>query len=85
MRNGLLSDPKVGVPYCEKYIVMKEGQRLPNHYHVFKSEDIINRAGGDIYVLLWNADPRRARFSTRTSMSGWTASSASSSPASGSS
>ena len=46
------------VPYCEKYIVMKEGQRLPNHYHVFKSEDIINRAGGDIYVLLWNADPQ---------------------------
>lgn len=58
VRNGLLDDPKVGVPYCEKYIVMKEGQRLPNHYHVFKSEDIINRAGGDIYVLLWNADPQ---------------------------
>lgn len=58
VRNGLLDDPSVGVPYCEKYIVMKEGQRLPNHYHVFKTEDIINRAGGDIYVLLWNADPQ---------------------------
>jgi len=57
VRNGLADDPSVGVPYCEKYILMREGQRLPNHYHVFKSEDIINRAGGDIYVCLWNADP----------------------------
>ena len=56
VRNGLANDPSVGVPYCEKYIVMKDGQHLPNHYHVFKSEDIINRAGGDIYVQLWNAD-----------------------------
>ena len=58
VRNGLADDPKVGVPYCEKYIVMKDGQHLPNHYHVFKSEDIINRAGGDISVFLWNADPK---------------------------
>ena len=56
VRNGLLDDPSVGVPYCEKYIVMKEGQRLPKHYHVFKTEDIINRAGGDLQVFLWNAD-----------------------------
>ena len=55
-RNGLADDPSVGVPYCEKYIVMKEGQRLPCHYHVFKTEDIINRAGGDLQVFLWNAD-----------------------------
>ena len=58
VRNGLVSEPDVGVPYCEKYILMKEGQHLPNHYHVFKSEDIINRAGGDISVFLWNADPK---------------------------
>jgi D-lyxose ketol-isomerase len=58
VRNGLLERPEVGVPYCEKYILMREGQRLPNHYHVFKSEDIINRAGGDISVCLWNADPK---------------------------
>lgn len=54
VRNGLMDDPSVGVPYCEKYIVMKEGQRLPNHYHVYKTEDIINRAGGDLQVFLWN-------------------------------
>ena len=55
VRNGLANDPGVGVPYCEKYIVMKEGQRLPKHYHVFKTEDIINRAGGVLSVRLWNA------------------------------
>lgn len=56
VRNGEMNNPDVGVPYCEKYIVMKEGQRLPKHYHVFKTEDIINRANGLLSVYLWNAD-----------------------------
>ncbi len=58
VRNGLVDRPSVGVPYCEKYILMKDGQHLPCHYHVFKSEDIINRAGGDFSVFLWNVDPK---------------------------
>lgn len=62
VRNGLADDPSVGVPYCEKYILMKDGQHLPNHYHVFKSEDIINRAGGEISVRLWNADRASGRM-----------------------
>lgn len=57
VRNGLTSDPTVGVPYCEKYILMREGQHLPNHYHISKTEDIINRAGGEITIQLWNVDP----------------------------
>ena len=61
VRNGLVDDPSVGVPYCEKYILMKDGQRLPSHYHVYKSEDIINRAGGDLSVRLWNADPKSGK------------------------
>lgn len=56
VRNGDMKNPEIGVPYCEKYIVMKEGQRLPKHYHVFKTEDIINRANGVLSVFLWNAD-----------------------------
>lgn len=56
VRNGDLNHPDVGVPYCEKYILQKEGQRLPKHYHVFKTEDIINRANGVLAVYLWNAD-----------------------------
>lgn len=56
VRNGSIVDPTIGVPYCEKYIIMTEGQRLPKHYHVSKTEDIINRAGGVLQVFLWNAD-----------------------------
>ncbi len=57
VRNGSYADPDAGVPYCEKYLIMKDGQRLPKHYHVNKTEDIINRAGGMLQVFLWNADP----------------------------
>ena len=61
MRNGSDTDPEAGVPYCEKYLILKEGQRLPCHYHVSKTEDIINRAGGILQVFLWNADPKTGR------------------------
>lgn len=64
VRNGLLADPSVGVPYCEKYILMKPGQRLPEHYHVFKTEDIIVRAGGTLKLNLWNTDEAGRRLST---------------------
>ena len=46
IRNGKLNHPEVGSPYAEKILVFKEGQRLPIHYHVMKTEDIINRGGG---------------------------------------
>ena len=62
VRNGLMDDPGVGVPFCEKYIVMKEGQRLPKHYHVFKTEDIINRAGGTLRLYLWKVDPATGKM-----------------------
>lgn len=57
VRNGSLDDKTAGVPYCEKYILMKDGQRLPKHYHVMKTEDIINRTGGALQVFLWGIDP----------------------------
>lgn len=56
VRNGKMGDDSVGVPYCEKYLLFKDGQRLPKHYHVYKTEDIINRAGAPIAVYLWNTD-----------------------------
>ena len=64
VRNGALEPAGTGVPYCEKYIIMKEGQRLPKHYHVFKTEDIINRAGGVLKVLLWNTDENGKELDT---------------------
>lgn len=61
LRNGDLECPEIGVPYCEKYLLFKEGQRLPKHYHVYKTEDIINRAGGVIALYLWNVDPQTGK------------------------
>jgi len=70
VRNGSLEDKSIGVPYCEKYILMKDGQRLPKHYHVMKTEDIINRTGGALQVFLWAVDPKTGKV-TGDSVSVW--------------
>ena len=57
VRNGSLTHPGVGSPYAEKYILLREGQRLPSHYHASKTEDIINRGGGVMTMRLWNSRP----------------------------
>ena len=62
VRNGSIDDKSVGVPFCEKYIVMRDGQRLTNHYHVAKTEDIINRAGGVLRLYLWKVDPATGKM-----------------------
>ena len=61
LRNGSLKNPALGVPYCEKLIVMADGQRLPCHYHVAKTEDIIVRAGGPLQLFLWQVDPETGK------------------------
>lgn len=55
VRNGSVYDPSVGTPYAEKYIFMKDGneQEIPMHYHIHKTEDIINRAGGILCVQVY--------------------------------
>ena len=57
IRNGnrKMSDkyPKV---YAEKLLYMKEGQYSPNHFHWYKTEDIINR-GGNILISVYNSLP----------------------------
>ena len=59
VRNGEV-DEQNSVPYCEKYILLKDGncQEIPMHYHIFKTEDIINRGGGILCVQVChkNAD-----------------------------
>lgn len=57
LRNGEPFKPETGRVYCEKYLIMKENQLLPCHFHYFKSEDIINRAGGTLRVYVWNSTP----------------------------
>lgn len=58
IRNGRYDAPNVGVPYCEKLIMFKDGKRLPLHYHKCKTEDIINRAGGIMQIRLFNTDAK---------------------------
>ena len=46
--------PKV---YAEKLLYLKEGQSSPMHFHWFKTEDIINRGGGNVLIRVFNALP----------------------------
>lgn len=43
IRNGVSVTQR---PYCEKIIILEEGQELPHHYHKDKTEDIICRSEG---------------------------------------
>lgn len=56
VRNGSIYDTGMGTPYAEKYIFLKEGngQEIPMHYHIQKTEDIINRAGGVLCVQVYS-------------------------------
>ena len=58
LRNGsqTMKDkyPKV---YAEKLLYLKEGQYSPNHFHWYKTEDIINRGGGNVLIRVYNSKP----------------------------
>lgn len=55
MRNG---NPALDhKPYCEKIMMIRDGQITPAHFHWNKMEDIIFREGdGEFCMKLWNAD-----------------------------
>jgi D-lyxose ketol-isomerase len=59
LRNGTLEALRAGngKSYCEKILVGDPGQMNPLHYHWTKTEDIINRGGGNLIVQLYNATP----------------------------
>jgi D-lyxose ketol-isomerase len=52
--------------YAEKAIMSLDGQRAPHHYHVVKTEDIVNRGGARFVVELFTVDrqgaPTKERF-----------------------
>ena len=53
MRNGSMEKKDVyPKPYCEKLLIVEDGQKLPDHYHYTKMEDIINRGGGTAVITL---------------------------------
>ena len=55
LRNGRTDRPDYPKPYAEKVLIEPEGQRSPLHCHLSKREDIINRGGGRVVVLLYRS------------------------------
>jgi D-lyxose ketol-isomerase len=43
--------------YSEKLLFLKQGQYAPNHFHWYKTEDIINRGGGNVLIRVYNSLP----------------------------
>ena len=41
-------------PYAEKILIIRENQHTPMHHHMFKSEDIICKSGGNLLIKLYN-------------------------------
>jgi D-lyxose ketol-isomerase len=58
IRNGTLAQLArgTGKVYCEKILVCQPNQLVLHHFHKAKTEDIINRAGGRLEILLQQAD-----------------------------
>ena len=58
LRNGNRAMPdRYPKVYAEKLLYLKEGQYSPMHFHWFKTEDIINRAGGTVLIRVYNSLP----------------------------
>jgi D-lyxose ketol-isomerase len=58
VRNGLAQDLERGrgMIYAEKIMISRDQQISPMHHHLVKSEDIINRGGGQLVLELFNVD-----------------------------
>ena len=56
IRNGNLKDPSNAKNYAEKIMLVEEGQVTPFHFHWQKTEDIINRGGGNLIIELYHSD-----------------------------
>lgn len=58
LRNGSRKFPeKYPKVYAEKLLYLKEGQYSPNHFHWYKTEDIINCGGGNVLIQVYNSLP----------------------------
>lgn len=56
IRNGNLNNPRFAKAYAEKMLICEVDQLSPNHFHWYKSEDIINRGGGELMMQLWGSE-----------------------------
>lgn len=59
IRNGSMQDlhKAHGKVYAEKLLIVDVKQVTPMHFHWSKSEDIINRGGGNLVIQLYNSTP----------------------------
>ena len=64
IRNGHPHLPQYDKPYCEKLLIVGEGQHTPCHFHWNKMEDILCRAGGHLLITVFNAAPDESRADT---------------------
>ena len=61
LRNGNHAMPaRYPKTYAEKLLYLKEGQYAPMHFHWSKMEDIINRAGGNVLIRVFQSDEHEA-------------------------
>ena len=51
--------------YAEKTMMAAEGQITPHHFHLVKTEDILNRGGARFVVELFKVDAKGARLEER--------------------
>ena len=62
LRNGNPYEPQK--IYAEKIMIVGENQETPMHFHWDKTEDIINRGGGNLIIELWNSDSEENPLNT---------------------
>ncbi len=55
LRNGNAKDHNNSKTYAEKLMIANENQVTPFHFHWNKTEDIINRGGGNLLVRLYQS------------------------------
>jgi D-lyxose ketol-isomerase len=51
--------------YAEKAMLAEDGQRTPHHFHMVKTEDILNRGGARFVVELFKVDSQGIRLDER--------------------
>lgn len=69
IRNGRQDNPAYDKPYCEKLLIVEEEQLTLTHFHFNKTEDIINRSGGNLIVQLYNSSKEEGLADTEVTFS----------------
>ncbi|MFN8594753.1 MAG: D-lyxose/D-mannose family sugar isomerase [Anaerolineae bacterium] len=68
VRNGNVKDPN-SKQYAEKIMLVGVDQVTPMHFHWHKTEDIINRGGGQLVIQLFNSTPAEGLADTEVTIS----------------